>query len=49
MHGKEHAQNMQKVLMGMQVILENRTTQFEILVTCLKNQYIAIWYIRTYS
>ena len=46
MHGQEHAQHMQKVLIGIQVILENRNLEFEILVTCLKNQYIAVWYIR---
>ena len=46
MHGKEHAQHVQKVLIGIQVILENRTSELEILVTCLKNQNIAVWYIR---
>ena len=48
MQDKEHAQQMQKVLMGMQVSLENRTTELEILVTCLKNQYIAMWYIHSW-
>ena len=45
MHGKEHAQHVQNVLIGIQVILENRTTELEILVMYLKNQYIAVWYI----
>ena len=45
MHGKEHVQHVQNVLIGIQVILENRTTELEILVMYLKNQYIAVWYI----
>ena len=47
MHGKEYAQHMQKGLIGIQVMLENRNIEFEILVTCLKNQYIASYMVHT--